>query len=554
MKRRSFLSKSAFGIAAPFMANAITGKSGLNDMINTVLKSADPANDHVLVLIQLAGGNDGLNTILPLETFGNLWAARNNIIVPDTQFIKAKLSNKIAFHPAIEGIRNMFDENKIRIVNSVGYPNPDFSHFKSTDIWMTGSESNQTLSSGWMGRYLSQQFSAFPDGYPNAAFPFPPAIVASSSLPLLFQQNGSNYSVAVTNPTENYQLYSNNFPFQASGKALKELDFLRQTGSLTNQYTATIQESAIKISRQKEYPDTNLGNQLKNISRLIASGVKTKVYFATMPGFDTHANQVDRDEPWKGSHANLLRELSEGIIAFQADLKFLGIEKRVIGATFSEFGRRVGSNASLGSDHGAAAPMIIFGEQALGGLAGDNPMIEQYANPNTNVPMQYDFRSVFSSILKDWFCVNQNVLEATFLKNYQYIPLVANFDCLGVTGNEETEKGNGIINEIYRPESPTSPIKITASEKSLNEGNRLNIYPNPFYKSIKIEFESEGGNCEVQIFNALGQLISIVNTGQYPKGFYKAYFDGEYLPDGLYHVRFQNKSYQKVLNVLKASK
>jgi uncharacterized protein (DUF1501 family) len=550
MKRRSFISKAALGITAPFITDPF---SGMNGMISSAMQAADNANDHVLVLIQLVGGNDGLNTIIPLSTsFGPLWNVRNGIVITDDRFVRAKLSDKIAFHPAIEGLRNMFDENKFRIVQSVGYPNPDFSHFKSTDIWMSGSDSNQSLSSGWMGRFLSQEFTNFPFGYPNSSFPDPPAIVANPVLPLIFQGSSNNLGVTVTDPTVNYQLYGNKYPFIASGKAAIELDFLRQASTLTNSYTSQIQKSALKITQQKEYPDTKLGSQLKNISRLIASGVKTKIYYATLQGFDTHANQVVKNEPWKGVHANLLKELSDAIVAFQADMKFLGTSKRVIGATFSEFGRRVGNNASLGTDHGAAAPMFIFGEQSLGGIAGDIPAIPEYADPNMNVAMQFDFRSVFSSLLKDWFCVNQNVLENTFLKNYQYVPVVANFDCLGVTGNEENVK-NEKVNQIYRPDHPNAPTKITIVEKTLRENNKLSIYPNPFYKSIQIEFESDGGNCQLQMYNALGQLVTVFEDAAFPKGFYKVTYNCEHLPDGAYHLRLQNKSFQKVLNALKLS-
>lgn len=553
MKRRSFIAKTALGLASPLVSNAFGGSEKLKNILTTAIGTSDKANDHVLVLINMAGGNDGLNTIIPLETFGNLWGARSSIVVPDDRFLASKLSKFIAFHPAISGLRDLFDETKLRIVNGVGYPNPDFSHFKSTDIWMTGSNSNETLLTGWLGRYLSNEFPNFPINYPNEAFPDPPAIVTTSILPLLLQGNTGNLGEVVINPNNNYQLYDNKLPFIATGKAAVELDFLRQSASLSNQYSGKLFEKAAKVSQQKPYPDTQLGNQLKTIARLVASGVKTKIYFASLPGFDTHANQVDRAEPWKGVHANLLRELSEAIVAFQADLKFLGIEKRVIGATFSEFGRRVGSNASLGSDHGAAAPMLIFGEQALGGVLGENPKIEQYANPNTNVAMQYDFRSVFASLLKDWFCVNQNVLEAVFMKNYQYLPLVANFDCLGITGNEEIEEKNNLIN-IYRPEQNAGTVKILANESTLTTETRLKAYSNPFASTLKLEFESHGGFCSLQIFNSLGQPINTINEGTFPKGYYKASFNGEYLADGLYYVRFQNKSYQKVLNVAKMSK
>lgn len=553
MNRRSFITKTAIGIASPLVSNAFGGSEKLSNILSVAINSVDLANDHVLVLIQLVGGNDGLNTILPLETFGNLWAARNTIIVPDDRFLASKKSKFIAFHPAIEGLRDMFDENRLRIVNGVGYPNPDFSHFKSTDIWMSGSNSNETLLTGWMGRYLSSQYANYPNNYPNEAFPDPPAIVTTSVLPLLLQGTSSNFGEVVINPSNNYQLYDNNLPFISSGKAAKELEFLRQSGSLSNQYSKKIFESASKVSQQKPYPDTNLGSQLKNIARLVASGVKTKIYIASLSGFDTHANQVDRAEPWKGAHANLLKELSEAIVAFQADMKFLGISKRVIGATFSEFGRRVGSNASLGSDHGAAAPLIIFGDQALGGVLGDNPRIEQYANPNTNIPMQVDFRSVFASLLKDWFCVNQNILETVFMNNFQYLPLVANLDCLGITGNEEVDEKDNLINS-YKPDNNSNTQKILSSETTLTDANRLKIYSNPFHNSLKLEFESHGGYCILQVFDSFGRQIAIINEGIFPRGYYKATFDGEFLPDGHYHVRFQNKSFQKVLNVVKASK
>ena len=260
MKRRSFLTKTALGLASPLVSNAFGGSTKLSSILSSAISSVDLANDHVLVLIQLAGGNDGLNTILPLETFGNLWAARNSIIVPDDRFLVSKLSKRIAFHPAIEGLKNMFDDSKLRIVNSVGYPNPDFSHFKSTDIWMSGSNSNETLLTGWLGRYLSNEYANYPNNYPNDNFPDPPAIVTTSVLPFLLQGESSNFGEVVINPSNNYQLYDNKLPFISSGKAAKELDFLRQSGSLSNQYSSKLFENSSKVSQQKPYPDTGSKN------------------------------------------------------------------------------------------------------------------------------------------------------------------------------------------------------------------------------------------------------------------------------------------------------
>jgi uncharacterized protein (DUF1501 family) len=549
MKRRSFIMKSTLGLAAPLVPNVFGGGNRLNSFLEKAINTVDKADDHALVLIQLTGGNDGLNTILPLETFGNLWAARNSIIVPDDRFLTSKLSKRIAFHPSIGGLRNMFDENQLRIINSVGYPNQDFSHFKSMDIWMTGSPTSQNLDTGWIGRYLSEQFVNYPTNYPNELLPDPPAIVTTSYQPLLLQGEFGNLGEVVINPNNDYQLKDNQKPFLTNGKAAKEIEFIRESIRLSNSYSTNLFNKTRSNIQQKEYPDTSIGSQLKNIAKLIASGVSTKIFVASMTGFDTHANQVDKTEPWKGQHANLLKELSDGIVAFQNDLKYLGISRRVIGATFSEFGRRVGANASLGTDHGAAAPMLIFGEQSLGGILGDNPRIEQYANPDTNIPMQYDFRSVFASILKDWFCVNQNTLETVFNKNFQYLPIVSNYDCLGITSNEEIDENKNTINN----NRDANTKKILAFETLVKGENKLVVYSNPFSKTLKIEFEAVGGHCLLQIFNPLGQVISTIIDTNLKKGFYQTLFDGEYLPDAIYFVRFQNNAYQKVLNVIKRS-
>jgi uncharacterized protein (DUF1501 family) len=552
MDRRNFIKNTSLGFGA-ILPN-FSPKLSMEAMLNTVLKTVDKANDHVLVLIQLAGGNDGLNMIIPQDgTTPNLWAARSLIIPPDRTMLKSTFSKRIAFHPNLVGFRDLFDEEKIRMINSVGYPNPDFSHFKSMDIWMSASDSNKTVETGWLGRFLETQFAGYPENYPNENVLDPPAIATMSPLPLILQGHNSNFGEVVNEVGDDFKLTKNKPQFFAEGKAKKEIEFLRQSISLTNHYSTRLNEINTKVGTQKPYPNTSLGQQLKNIARMVAGGVKTKVYVASMSGFDTHANQVDKDETWKGHHANLLKELSDGMGAFMADLKHLGVSKRVIGATFSEFGRRVGNNASYGTDHGAAAPMFVFGDQAIGGITGDSPEIPDGAGPNTNLAMQYDFRSIFASILKDWFCVNQNVLETVFLKNFQYVQVVGNFDCLGVTANEEEVK-NEIPNIDRNTIGNEGLTKITASEKKLNGEIKLMAYSNPFHNNLKLEFESDGGYCQLKIFNSIGQQVAQVHEGNYPRGYYISNFNGEHLPDGIYYVRYQNRNYQKVINVLKASR
>ncbi len=550
MIRRDFLKNSLLTAAVPLVASPFTGASRPLGMIERALSTSDKANDHVLVLIQLVGGNDGLNMVIPMETYGNFWISRLSVVVHSEYLLESKTTKRISFHPAMKGVRDLFDDGKVRIINAVGYPEQNFSHFRSMDIWMTGANYNENLSTGWMGRFLKQDFPNYPN-VNEVNFEQPPAIITEIQSPVLFQ-GSSNFGLTVNDPTSDYLLKNRQYSFKTSGKAKDELDFLLVSGELSNGYSKELYQKTNKVIQQKEYPNTSLGKQLKNIARMIASGLKTKVYMATLTGFDTHANQVVRNEEHVGVHANLLRELSDGISAFMADCKYLGIEKRVAGLTFSEFGRRIGANGSLGTDHGAAAPMLAFGEQVLGGIAGDNPAIEKSASAYTSVPMLYDFRSVFSSVLKDWFCVKQNVLEEVFFKNYQYIPIMANFDCLGVTGNEP-EKPVDPKDPIVEVTDPNeNVVKITGVEKALQE-QRLISYPNPFHEKLFVEFESQGGYCAVQLFNQLGQLIKTISQGTLNRGFYKITVDTDQLSDGLYFVRFQNKGFSKINNVIRKS-
>jgi uncharacterized protein (DUF1501 family) len=556
MKRRDFISQSAWGLLAPMISPSFVNNNHAQNLFENVLSTSDKANDHVLVLIQMVGGNDGLNMVFPMETYGNLWASRLSVVVHSPHLLSSKKSDLVSFHPSMAGVRDLFDENKVRIINSVGYPEQNFSHFRSSDIWLTGSAANENITTGWAGRYLSKEFTNFPTGYPNAEFPHPAAIVTNSATSVIMQDS-ANLGFVVTELDTDYAIKTNAPKFTVSGKAAKELDFLRVQSAISNGYTNEIYKMASKVSQQKPYPNTNLGLQLKNIARMIASGLKTKVYLATISGFDTHANQVIKDNQHTGHHANLLAELSGGIKAFMDDLKFLGIDRRVMGLTFSEFGRRVGSNGSLGTDHGAAAPMLAFGTQVIGGIQGQNPEIEKYASQYTNLPMLYDFRSVFSSVLKDWFCVEKTVLEQVFFKNFQHIPIVNNFDCTGITA---VEPPNTTPPPVTEP--PTTPpvvvvdpdvTKITSGEKTLKEGAQVKAYPNPMHNKLNIEFETKGGYCRIQLFNNLGQLVQTVNEGTLWAGFYKQSVDVSHYSDGQYFLRFQNKNEAKTLNLRKLS-
>ena len=238
-------------------------------------------------------------------------------------------------------------------------------------------------------------------------------------------------------------------------------------------------------------------------------------------GFDTHSTQVNQTDTITGTHATLLQRVSDAIKAFMDDLKFLGVQKRVYGMTFSEFGRRIKSNSSLGTDHGAAAPVILFGESVTGGVLGNNPTLPANANVNDNIPMQYDFRSVYASILEKWFCVDNTTLQTVMLKNFQSLPIIKASAC-----------------------NPTAP----ASQDKLLIKNA----PNPFTSSTLITFKTEGGHTSVMIIDTLGRMIAtIVDQDYATPGEYTVTFNGEKLASGVYYARLQNGPIQQVRSMLK---
>jgi hypothetical protein len=289
----------------------------------------------------------------------------------------------------------------------------------------------------------------------------------------------------------------------------------------TNKYAGVIEAAALKVNSQSPYPDGELAAQLKTVARLIAGGLKTKVYMVSMGGFDTHGGQVQGGDTTTGNHANLLKQLSDAVTAFITDCDNLGVGKRVLGMTFSEFGRRIMSNGSFGTDHGAAQPVFIFGEYATTGVLGNSPDLTG-TNVETNIPMQYDFRSVYSSILRDWFCVSAADTTTMLLKNYQYLPFMKNTAC-----NNTYDNLNGL-------------------------GDRLiSNSPNPFTDSTTLQFKTAGGHTLVQIFDASGKLAMVPVDQDYTQGTYVVSVNTAGLSAGVYYARLQNQSVQQVRTMLK---
>jgi len=516
MRRRDFIRNMApVAFLGGFKINALSHlpfMSGLQGATD---------NDHVLVLVQLTGGNDGLNTVIPLETYGDYVAARSNIAIPQGKVLTLSKNPKTGLHPALTGLKGLYDADKLAILQAVGYPFPDGSHFRSTDIWLTGADSDKYLDTGWTGRFLTETYTNFPVGYPNEAMPDPLAIQIGSVISPAFMAQTGTTAMAVPTDTEFYDLINGITEPEPDTPMGNELTYLRAVARQTNKYADAIEAAAKKVTSQSPYPQGELAAQLKTVARLIAGGLKTKVYMVSTGGFDTHGGQVQNSDTTTGSHANLLRQMSDAIAAFMTDCQNLGVGKRVLGMTFSEFGRRIKSNGSLGTDHGAAQPVFIFGEYAATGVLGNNPILTGI-DEGTNVQMQYDFRSVYSTILRDWFCVSAEATTTMLLKNYQYLPFMKNTAC-GNTYDDLNNLGDSLISNA----------------------------PNPFSDSTDIQFRTAGGHTLVQLFDASGKLVMVPVDQDYTQGTYKVTVNTAALAAGVYYARLQNQSVQQVRTLLK---
>jgi uncharacterized protein (DUF1501 family) len=395
---------------------------------------------------------------------------------------------------------------------------------------MSASASNVELNSGWAGRYLNGEFPNYPTGFPNTIVPDPLAIQIGSVTSLALQGPDVSMGMSISDPTSFYNFLSGVQDPVPDTPWGKEVAYVRLVARQSAQYSDVVKNAAARVPVQGAYPGNNdLAAQLKIVARLVKGGLKTRVYMVSTGSFDNHSAQVATSDTTTGTHANLLKRVSDAIKAFMDDLKGLGVEERVMGLTFSEFGRRIKSNANVGTDHGAAAPLFVFGKAVRPGILGTNPSIPTNAGVNDSVPMQYDFRSIYSSILADWFCVKANDLLPIMDNNtFMSLPLISAAACntvLSITGLEDLNRAAGdqlVIN-----------------------------YPNPFVESTKITFKSKGGHVLVQVMDTTGRVIRVLADKEYVPGVYNLDFNSGPLPAGPYYVRLQNGPLQQVRPMLK---
>jgi len=426
MKRRKFLQQTITGVLLPSFMGGISLKAlAGSPLVHSLQQRMN--DDRVLVLIQLAGGNDGLNTVVPVDQYSAYLAARTNIALPEEKLLKLNGYDATALHPAMPEMQQLFNEGKLGIVQAVSYPKPNFSHFRATDIWMTAADSDKIINTGWAGRFLNDVYKGFPEDYPNTSMPDPLAIQVGSVVSSALQGPAFTMGLAISNPSSFYNLIEGKVNVDSNTRWGAQLDYIELVSRKTDQYAGVIKAAAMKVTQQSaKYPAAGknpLADQLKIVGRLIGGGLTTKVYMVNTGSFDTHAKQTETDTS-TGTHAKLLQRVSEAIGAFMDDLQLLQVQNKVMGMTFSEFGRRIKSNASGGTDHGAAAPVFYFGHSIQPGIIGTNPVIPASATVNDNLPMQTDFRSVYSSVLNNWFGLDAAAVQQVLGEQYATLPIL----------------------------------------------------------------------------------------------------------------------------------
>ncbi len=358
-----------------------------------------PVKGQSLVMIQFSGGNDGLNTIIP---------TRNDIYYRERPRLGIKretalsLTDEAGIHPALSGLKNLWDNGSMAVLNSVGYPNPDRSHFRSMDIWQSGSPADQFWQTGWLGRYLDAQCA----GRPSAG------LELDDTLSLVMKGEKAK-GLALQDAKRLYE--STRSPFFAEYAAAKgpilddhaPVDYLYKTMAETLSSANYLFEQSRKKPTSATYPATGLGKDLKTIASLIMADTDTSVYYVSLGSFDTHINQ-------EAQQKRLFQELNDALAAFAADLKANGKWNEVLVATFSEFGRRVAQNASGGTDHGTANNMMFFGGNLhQKGLLNGMPDLKDL--DEGDLKFQVDFRQVYSTILEKWLGVDaKKVLGGNF--------------------------------------------------------------------------------------------------------------------------------------------
>jgi uncharacterized protein (DUF1501 family) len=434
MQRRDFIKNTAKIGVGSFVLNGITIQGHASTTAANF--TCQEIQDRIHVMVNLFGANDTLNTVVPMQQYGIYATNRPTIKIPDTGTNKyleldttLPLNQQTALHPIMTPFKALYDSGKLNVVHGVGYLNNNRSHFKSDDLWNTAGDTtpaNFDFDSGWAGQLFEYRYPGLL-GSTTPGMPDPPCIeLGATNGSILFQTStNNNASVLLTNTNVN-SFYNTlisvggpapaTYPSSDYGLEMRYIDDIQR---LTSAYAQRIQTvfNAGNNSIGVTYPNTYLANQLKTVARLIKGGSKSTLYMVHQNGYDTHGSQVDVGSPTTGDHANLLKDLTEAIKAFQDDIALLGLEDRIITTTHSEFGRTIDENAGVGTDHGGVSTMFIIGKGVKPGITG-TPIDLTKVDSRALTDLQFDYRRVWAAIYQDFLGHGVQPMTAARMQNY----------------------------------------------------------------------------------------------------------------------------------------
>ncbi|MFN0015033.1 MAG: DUF1501 domain-containing protein [Saprospiraceae bacterium] len=394
--RRDFLSASGLLGAGSMVLGGLPVRAFQPTPLLAALNAANwEDNDNILVLIRLDGGNDGLNTVIKRGS-SEYYNLRPTLAIPDNKLWA--LSTQYGMPQETNSLQPLWVEGMMKVIFNVGYPNPNYSHFRSGDIIVSASERNEVVETGWVGRFLENEYAAFLEAPPSV----PPALQIGVQTNLLFTAEEANMALAVSSPQEFYQIAQTGQLFETetltASNRDRELAYVRQTANAAFRYAETIREAFNAGKNDVTYPvaPNSLSAPMSIIARVIKGNMGTRIFLVDIGDFDTHVNQ-------KNNHLSLLTQLATSIRAFYDDLAHgnSGLEKKVLTMTFSEFGRTIYENGSRGTDHGAGTHTLLFGGGIGNGFVGD---YQDLSNPDPvgDPPFGVDFRDIYASVLQDW--------------------------------------------------------------------------------------------------------------------------------------------------------
>ena len=503
--RRDFMTHSAAvagGTAFMLGSTPVHATSG-----TSLLRAlANMDTDRVLVLIQLGGGSDGLNVVVPV-TNSRYYEARPTIAVQQANTFA--LDSDFGLNSAMSSLEPMWGEGDMAVVHAVGYPDHNLSHFRSTDIWASASGSEETLNTGWTGRYLDVEYPDYVSNPPE----YPVALRIGGATGMLLRGGATTMGMSFSNAGQFEQLEAtgelydeSDVPDNVFGE---ELSFIRSVYNASLRYVDAVIDAADAGTNDPNanYPGGSLGDSLAIVARLIKGGLQSRLYVVSHGGFDTHSDQNNRQP-------GLLQTLANAATAFQTDLETGGRDEDVLTMTFSEFGRRVEENGSQGTDHGTAAPLFLFGGGVNGGLYGDGPDLINVDN-NGNLFHTTDFRSVYATVLQQWFGLSL-VISDTILGG-SFSPL-------------------GLVTVSAENPTPSIPTQFALEP----------AYPNPFAHSTTIAFALDRpSQIRITVLDARGRVVGRLVDGPRTAGRHSVRFDSYDLPSGTYFARLETPSGSK---------